>query len=149
MIQVTDFSINFDKKFVIKLLIYKIILFFFLLAFSLSFIFRHISQVIIQISIVPGTKMKDNIIVENFMLFQFDEKYFQVNINIYGNIPKIQFLNFGGRGQQAHSGWRGFSRFIGGQSSIICQFQFCSNFYHFYFLIFLDYFGIRRRFFYL
>ncbi len=27
--------------------------------------------------------MKDNIIVENFMLFQFEEKYFQVNINIW------------------------------------------------------------------
>ncbi len=37
--------------------------------------------------------MKNTIIVKNFMLFRFDEKHFHVKINIYGDIPKIQFFN--------------------------------------------------------
>ncbi len=36
--------------------------------------------------------MKDTIIVENFILFHFNEKFFHVKINIYGDIAKIQFF---------------------------------------------------------
>ncbi len=36
--------------------------------------------------------MTSTIIVENFMLFHFDKKYFHIKINICGDMAKIQFF---------------------------------------------------------
>ncbi len=48
--------------------------------------------------------MENTIIVENFLIFRFDKKYFHVKINIYGYIAKIQFLSevFRLWGQRTH-----------------------------------------------
>ncbi len=65
--------------------------------------------------------MKDTIIVENFVLFHFDWKYFRVKININRDIAKIQFFSMAfqlseGRGNM-HTG--GFSVSISEQFSTI------------------------------
>ncbi len=87
-----------------------------------------ISWTIITISI-PRTKMKDKIFVENSMFFYFDEKYFHVKINIYGDIAELVsqygFLTLGSNAHTTRIGCFYWGVVLNNRAA----FQFCNNFF--------------------
>ncbi len=88
--------------------------------------------------------MKDTIIVDNFMLFYFDEKYSHVKINIYADcslstVFQYSFSTLRGNAQTGEGVGEGFLVYLLTSSpSQSRQVSILQQFLHFYFLTLMD-----------